>query len=142
MSAYDFAELERARHGKIHRDIKPENIILTEQRGPVLIDFNISVKASDPVVTQSHTDGYLPPDMEPGKWTSDVDLYQLGITLAQVATGLEYVYSQNGDSNLSDLREQVKIELPSKLSGVILKLCSPRRHQRFTSADEALKRLY
>lgn len=39
----EYRELGLARHGYIHRDIKPENIILEPQRGPVLIDFNISV---------------------------------------------------------------------------------------------------
>lgn len=69
-----FADLERARHGKIHRDIKPENIILTENRGPVLIDFNISVNAMDKVMTISHTPGYLPDDLILGQWTPDIDL--------------------------------------------------------------------
>ena len=141
LSSFEFAELERARHGKIHRDIKPENIIFTKERGSVLIDFNISVRASDPIVTQSHTYGYLPLDMEPGKWTTDVDLYQLGITLAQIATGIEYQSDADGDNNLSDIREQVKTEIPNKLKGVILKLCSARRGQRFASAKEALNRL-
>ena len=60
----EYAELELARHGKIHRDIKPENIVLTADRGPVLIDFNISVSANDPMMTVTHTPGYLPEDFD------------------------------------------------------------------------------
>jgi hypothetical protein len=141
LSVQDFAELEKARHGRIHRDIKPENVILTT-RGPVLIDFNISVAASGPIKTQSHTPGYLPPDMHPGQWTPDVDLYQLGLTIAQVATGIEYIFdTQDGISNIEDIREQLVIELPVRLSRVIGKLFAPNMEKRYTSAQEALRHL-
>lgn len=44
-----------AQHGVVHRDIKPANVILSKNRGPVLIDFNISVRAGAPVETVSAT---------------------------------------------------------------------------------------
>lgn len=138
----DYAKIERAKHGRIHRDIKPQNIILNSNRGAVLIDFNISVTATSPAQTQSHTPGYLPPDLQPGQWTPDVDLYQLGITLAQISTGIEYYFSDSdGENNLADIREQVEVELHPNFASILLKLCSPRKHQRFTSAKEVLERL-
>lgn len=97
LTAQEFEDWERLRQGIVHRDIKPENIILTN-RGPVLIDFNISVRAASPVTTVSLTPGYLPPDFNGISWTPDVDIYQLGVTLAQLAAGATF----DGD-NLLDL---------------------------------------
>ncbi|NES16442.1 MULTISPECIES: protein kinase [unclassified Micromonospora] len=92
-----FEDWERLRYGVVHRDIKPENIIIAD-RGPVLIDFNISVRAADPVQTISSTPGYLPPDFNGISWTPDVDIFQLGVTLAQLAAGARF----DGE-NLKDL---------------------------------------
>ena len=86
LTAQEFATWERLRQGIIHRDIKPENIVLTK-RGPVLIDFNISVRAAAPVSTLSLTPGYLPPSFNGISWTPEVDIYQVGVTLAQLAAG-------------------------------------------------------
>ncbi|HHP7245639.1 MAG TPA: serine/threonine-protein kinase [Elainellaceae cyanobacterium] len=136
----EFAEIERARHGKIHRDIKPENIIFSEKRGPILIDFNISVNARDEVMTVSHTPGYLPDDLNIGQWTPDVDLYQLGLTLAQAATGINYDFSGSRNVEaLEDIRMYVQNDLPEKLAEGILKLFAKTRESRFSSASQALK---
>ena len=97
LTAHEFATWERLRQGIIHRDIKPENILITE-RGPVLIDFNISVRAAAPVTTMSLTPGYLPPAFNGISWTPEVDIYQFGVTLAQLAAGARF----DGE-NLPDL---------------------------------------
>ncbi|MBW4461820.1 MAG: protein kinase [Nodosilinea sp. WJT8-NPBG4] len=138
----EFTQMEQARHGKVHRDIKPENIILTDVRGPVLIDFNISVAANQEVRTVSHTPGYLPPDFVVGPWTQDIDLYQLGLTLAQAATGMDISLSQAGEYDseiIQNLSEQVRNDLPEKLAQGILKLFAENKMDRFQSAASALK---
>jgi len=91
-----FHDLLAARYGYVHRDIKPENIIITG-RGPVLIDFNISVKASSPIVTYSATPGYLPNVSLGNSWSPTVDLYQLGLTLLQAAAGAGFTGDNKGD---------------------------------------------
>ncbi len=128
----EFRRLMEARHGYIHRDIKPENIILVPMRGPVLIDFNISSKAATPVKTVSSTPGYLPPSAGFDMWEPRVDLYQLGLTMLQVGTGIEF----DGD-NLDDLRAIAATELPDGASDVIFGLLD----QRFLSAHAALRAL-
>ena len=140
LSPVEYAELELARHGKIHRDIKPENVILTADRGPVLIDFNISVSANDPMMTVSHTPGYLPEDLISGQqWTPDVDLYQLGLTLAQVATGISYEFSgERNVERLEDLRMQLHTDLPPALAMGLLKLFAKINSERLESAEAAL----
>ncbi|MFG3134226.1 phosphotransferase [Streptomyces tendae] len=135
LSPEQLAELAEARHGFVHRDIKPENIIVTPQ-GPVLIDFNISVRASAPVETTSATFGYLPPDGLPGMWVEDVDLYQLGLTLLQVAVGVEYT-----GENLSDMRILAQERLSPQLSSLLLKMADGERGNRFGSAKEALQQV-
>jgi serine/threonine-protein kinase len=134
ISTEELTALEEARHGFIHRDIKPENIILSDH-GPVLIDFNISVKASSPVRTVSVTPGYLPPDWQGNMWTPDIDVYQLGVTMLQVALGVEFT-----GENLEDLRSLARDTLKPGLSEVLIKMTSPISSERFPSADSAKRR--
>ncbi|QRP48084.1 serine/threonine-protein kinase [Amycolatopsis sp. FDAARGOS 1241] len=132
LSVDDLGDLEEARHGFVHRDIKPENIIASN-RGVVLIDFNISSQASMPVITESGTLGYQPPDGAGVRWTPDVDLYQLGITMLQVSLGIEFT----GD-NVEDIRTLANEELSSQLGRILLKMTAPSRAQRYANADGAL----
>ncbi|MFF9799314.1 protein kinase [Streptomyces rochei] len=131
ISARDLIRLEEARHGFIHRDIKPENVIISE-RGAVLIDFNISVRASEQILTRSATPGYHPPDGLGVTWGVDVDLYQLGVTMLQAALGSEYF---EGAAN--DLRLAAKEELSIDLSKILLKMTNPAREERYASAAQA-----
>ncbi|PWJ08794.1 hypothetical protein DKG34_04360 [Streptomyces sp. NWU49] len=131
ISARDLIRLEEARHGFIHRDIKPENVIIAE-RGAVLIDFNISVRASEQILTRSATPGYHPPDGLGVTWDVDVDLYQLGVTMLQAALGSEYF-----EGAADDLRLAAKEELSINLSKILLKMTNPTRERRYTSAAQA-----
>jgi hypothetical protein len=98
LSSAEFLEWDRAKHGYIHRDIKPENVMVVPERGPVLIDFNISVRAGAPVLTTSGTDGYCPPYGV--VWEPSVDLYALGVTFLELACGVRV-----SNSSIEDLRE-------------------------------------
>jgi serine/threonine-protein kinase len=133
LSEHEYQQLEEARYGYIHRDIKPDNVVCVAGRGPVLIDFGVSVKVWDPVKTQSATPGYLPPDGVFGVWDADVDLYQLGVTLLQVALGITF-----SGENLVDLRQAAKEELYPGVEAVLSRLTAPRRSERYRSAEELL----
>lgn len=85
LDSVGFASWNRAKHGYVHRDIKPENIIIVPGRGPVLIDFNISVRAGAPVLTTSASLGYSAG--LPVAWEPSADLYALGVTLLELAAG-------------------------------------------------------
>jgi serine/threonine-protein kinase len=132
LTAQEFEDWERLRQGIVHRDIKPENIILAK-RGPVLIDFNISIRAAAPVTTMSLTPGYLPPDFNGISWTPDVDIYQLGVTLAQLAAGATY----DGE-NLPDLLAMVRSRHGDGIGDWVDSLVSVGRSD---SASEILRRL-
>ena len=132
LTAQEFENWERLRQGIVHRDIKPENILLTN-RGPVLIDFNISVRAAAPVTTMSLTPGYLPPDFNGVSWTPEVDIYQLGVTLAQVAAGAMF----DGE-NLPDLLSMARSRHGDGLGNWLESLVSDGHPD---NATELLRRL-
>lgn len=130
----ELGQLNKARHGYIHRDIKPENIIVRiNTREPVLIDFGISVRVADPVKTVSATPGYLPPDGIYNQWSPDIDLFQLGLTMLQASTGMQF-----DGSNKLDLQAASQFEHPQKFAAFLSKLCANNKEERYTTAAEAL----
>lgn len=137
LSSSDLQRFQRARFGVIHRDIKPDNIILTAERGPVLIDFGIASKVGDQVRTVSATPGYLPPDGVGNAWTPDVDLYSLAVSIAQALTGILV----RDASNTSDICVALEAHARGHIRDVLLKEIRNMRDQRFASATDMLNAL-
>ncbi|MEJ7872070.1 MAG: serine/threonine-protein kinase, partial [Rubrobacteraceae bacterium] len=80
--------------GVVHRDIKPANILIDGQGRPKLSDFGIARALGATQATQTGT--YLgtalyssPEQLKGEKVTPKSDVYSLGITLYQAATGGE-----------------------------------------------------
>ena len=74
-------------HDVYHCDIKPRNLLWTD-RGVKIIDFNVSILASNDVGHGGGSRRYLPPDLdlsvEPTTTDlADRDLYALGLTVYQ-----------------------------------------------------------
>ncbi|MFJ8668893.1 protein kinase [Streptomyces sp. NPDC093600] len=79
------------RAGVIHRDLKPANIIVAED-GPRVIDFGIARALDGTTLTrtgyQVGTPGFLSPEqLTGGAVTPAVDVFALGVVLAQAAGG-------------------------------------------------------
>jgi serine/threonine protein kinase len=145
-SAEGLAHLHK--HGVYHQDVKPSNLLWTD-KGVRIIDFNVAVIEKDDVQGGGGTRRYMPPDYdystEPGVSDRiDRDLYALGISFYECLTG-KYPF----DEPTPPIKTQPKdlkqfkgcADLSSSLLNVVVKMISPERKNRFTSAEELLTAL-
>ncbi len=77
--------------GIVHRDLKPANIMMTKT-GVKVLDFGLARSPGDPTLTEpGHvigTPAYMAPERAEGKESDErVDIYALGLILAEMATG-------------------------------------------------------
>ncbi len=139
----------------LHRDINPSNILLREDGEPVLIDFGAArseLAQRTRAVTSVVTDGYSPPEQygtsakTQGPWT---DVYALGATLYQIATGLRPISSperthavSEGEADpLPSASQQAQGHYSAELLAWIDELMAVQRSQRPQSAADALRGL-
>jgi eukaryotic-like serine/threonine-protein kinase len=78
--------------GIVHRDIKPSNILLDERGTAWVADFGLAFDIAD-TETLTHTGDvlgtlrYMAPERFAGRGDAGADIYGLGITLYELATG-------------------------------------------------------
>ena len=133
------------RHGLIHFDIKPENILVStgmingEEVVTVrLIDFGFAFNPDQSTAPVRGTLDYLAPELI-GRSGFDhrVDLYSLGITLYQLATG--HLPFENMPPLESLKRRQsepppslsaVRSDTPAEFAAMVSRLCEPDPNRR------------
>jgi hypothetical protein len=123
--------------GLIHRDIKPRNVMLTRS-GAKLLDFNIASRFGDPVLTQSGTPPYQPPDADLARWDVSTDLFAVGVLLYQLLCNGNHPYPNAmpiADAVVTDARE-FRSDLGPDLAEFLVKASAPASRDRFSSATE------
>jgi serine/threonine protein kinase len=134
-------------NGVFHRDIKPSNLIWSDD-GVRIIDFNVAVRKDDEEQRQGGTRRYLPPDKELGESQGaedevDRDLYALGITLYECASGGKYPWE--GPTPKPGAKPRPLVELQPDIhpdfSTLVERAIAPRQKDRFGSMDEFLSAL-
>lgn len=130
-----------------HQDIKPSNLLWTN-RGVRIIDFNVAVSDLDDG-PGGGTRRYMPADFDPAGMPTvedriDRDLFALAITFYECVTG-QYPFNTKIpeiDSHPKDAHEWTGFhDLSPAWVNLFKKALSPRRAERFHSADDLLAAL-
>lgn len=129
------------KNGIFHRDIKPSNLLWTDH-GIRIFDFNVAVHENDEEARAGGTRRYLPPDVELAETLApedeiDRDLYALGITLYECATG-KYPWTEaTPPPKVAPCDPQKHVaDLSPEFGQLILRAIAPRKAERFSSAAE------
>jgi diguanylate cyclase (GGDEF)-like protein len=143
------------RAGVLHMDITPANIMLAgAQRKALLIDFDLATTFAEQLPSFAHdreiagTLAYIPPE-QTGRTGHNVDqradLYSLGITLYELATGQLPFDSSDPLQMLHDhlariprAPAELDARVPRTFSEIILRLIEKEPDRRYQSAEGLL----
>jgi serine/threonine protein kinase len=134
--------------GIVHRDVKPANLILDSNGKCWITDFGLAKifdsshslsRAGDAIGTLR----YMAPEQLRGACDARSDIYSLGITLYELATG-HRVWEQESPTALLTQRDSLSLpdlagirpDLPANLSKIIMKACNPSPADRYQTAKE------
>ncbi len=143
------AALEYAhKQSVIHRDIKPANIMVTTGGIVKLMDFGIARLINDHRITQTGVAVgslyYMSPEQIKGGQIDDrSDIYSVGITLYELATGVRPIQGESSYSVMSAHLQHVprspdvlNPEIPSVLGLAIMRALQKNPSERYQTASE------
>ena len=135
----------------IHRDIKPQNIIISKDGKVKVMDFGIAKSTTSHTVSSNAMGSvhYTSPEQARGGFSdAKSDIYSMGITLFEMATGrLPF----EGDSTVSiaikHLQEEITPpseyveDIPYSLEQIILKCTQKNGERRYANTEELIRDL-
>ena len=133
--------------GVIHRDIKPGNIIMNRDGDAFLMDFGLAWlrrgQRGHELATKAGTARYLPPEVFEEKRDERSDIYSLGVTMHELATGLklwgeidhETVREERPELRVPTVHE-VRDDVPQLLADCIDKASADDPSERHQTSDE------
>jgi serine/threonine-protein kinase len=144
LAALDYAHKQSV----IHRDIKPANIMVTASGVVKLMDFGIARLINDHRITQTGVAVgslyYMSPEqIKGGQIDERSDIYSVGITLYELATGERPIQGDSSYSVMSAHLQQVprspdllNPRIPPVLALAIMKALQKDRLERYQTAGE------
>jgi len=146
LEAFEYAHQNKI----VHRDIKPSNIIITKGSKIKVLDFGIAkimdeTSSMTKTGTQMGTVFYMSPEQVRGEKVNHLsDIYSLGVTLFQMATGNapydptsnEYQVFQKIDKEPLPNAFTIYPGVSEKLNNIIQKATTKDSKDRFQSCDE------
>lgn len=139
--------LEHAhKRGVLHRDIKPGNLLI-DNDGHVwisdfgitrLTDFSNTLRISGDIIGTPH---FMAPEQMGGTCDARSDIYSLGLTLYEMATGERARTNLTDISQLREVKPVIDVramrpDMPEELAFVIEKACEFAPEDRYQSAAE------
>ncbi len=134
----------------VHRDVKPANIIVTPDRGPILVDFGLGLDEARAGGSQlgviSGTPAYMAPEQVAGaahRIDGRTDIYSLGVVLYQMLCGHLPFRASNTRELLRQVSDdepqpprQLRPEIPPELERACLKALAKRLQERYSTASD------
>lgn len=138
--ALDFASSK----GVVHRDIKPSNIMLTTQDDVKVVDFGISILASQAEQNDAAlmgTPSYIAPELVHGASPSlRTDLYSLAVLLYEMVLGRLPFSGKDAHAVLFKVINQdmqsIEEDIPKALKDFLHKALDKNPEQRINSCEE------
>ncbi len=140
----------QAAHSKhiIHRDIKPQNILVSDSGKIKVTDFGIAKLATSDTISSNAMGSvrYISPEQARGGYSDErADIYSLGITMYEMATGKVPFDGENSVAiAIMHLRNEIEPprsyfpDIPQSLENIILKCTMKQPDQRYQTASELI----
>lgn len=150
--AAKIASALRHAHSKniVHRDIKPQNILITKTGVVKVVDFGIAQAATSTTLKANETTMgsvyYFSPEQARGGFVNEKsDIYSLGITMFEMATGKVPYWGSNSisiamqhiNNPLPDIKE-LNPNVSRSVEGIIKKATRKNSDARYDSVDVLL----